>query len=498
MEVELQSLTLSEAELDQETIRRSGLFKFVKLAWPEVEANEFVSGWHIEQICNHLEAVTRGEIKRLIINVPPGFSKSTIVSVLWPAWAWIQDPAHKFMVATFDAALAWRDAMRCRRLIRCEWFKERWGAEVSIDESGESQTTQSVYNTTAGGRRISVTVGGFATGWHADTQIIDDPTKPRDVSGDPDQTKAALEKTWTWWRATMASRRSDPKKFSRVIIQQRLHSDDLVGQILATDVEHEWTHLMLPMRFEPERACHTKWGADIRTEPGELLCPARFDEASVKELERELGSQVAAAQLQQRPSPAGGNLFKREWFSEYWRELPASMTMIQSWDLAFKDTAGSDYCAGLIIGYARGKYYVIDRIKDRLGAPEVCKCIEGWKRVYPRAIGVVIEDKANGHAVEQILRSKVSGIIMWPNNGGKVAQANAASPLVEARNLVLPDPTLKPWVDDLLEELCSFPFSRYLDQTDALCQGMLYLHSHGQEKYLHAMQAVAAGKVRFG
>jgi len=482
--------------MDRSAISRGGLWKFAKCAWPEIEASPLVPGWHMEQVCNHLEAVSRGDCRRLIINIPPGTSKSTLTSVLWPAWDWINNPQRKWMFATFDASLAWRDALRCRQLVRSPWYASRWGTSVELDDSADSQATQSVYSTTAGGRRVSVTVGGRATGWHANFQVIDDPIKPKDIAGDPDQARSALERTWTWFTMTMASRREDPKKFARVIIMQRLHEDDLVGRILDTDKEHEWTHLMLPMRFEPERACITPYGGDVRERAGELLCSERFDEASVTELERDYGSQAAASQLQQRPTAPGGNLFKREWFRERWRALPADLAMVQSWDCAFKDTAKADFVAGHVWGYSKGKYYLVDRIHDRMGLPETVRCVEALTRRWPKARGKLIEDKANGPAVEQVLRDKMSGIIMITPEGGKVARANAISPLCEAGNIVLPDPAVHQWSDDVLEEIVSFPFSRNDDDVDCMTQAIVYLHDHTQAKYLEAMRKVASGQVK--
>jgi predicted phage terminase large subunit-like protein len=251
------------------------------------------------------------------------------------------------------------------------------------------------------------------------------------------------------------------------------------------------------MRFEPERKCVTKYGGDIRTEQGELLCEDRFDESAVAEMERDMGSQVVAAQLQQRPTPPGGNLFKREWFETRWRELPAEMHMVQSWDCTFKDTSNADFVAGHVWGYSKGKFYLIDRIHDRMGLPDTVRCIEALARRWPNARGKLIEDKANGPAVEQVLRGKMSGIIMVTPEGGKVARANAIAPLAEAGNIILPDPSKHAWADEVLEELVTFPFARNDDDVDCMTQAVVYLHDHSQGKYLEAMRRIAAGEVKF-
>lgn len=510
----------AHAAIERELIRRRGFYEFVLRAWPVVNPGiEFVDGWHIRLICAHLEAVSLGKCTRLVINVPPGASKSTVTSVMWPAWDWTLRPQRKWMAVSCEERLTGRDALACRRLVQSEWYQQRWGDAVQVDESGHAQMTQEIWNLTRGGRRYSTTVGGGAIGWHADIQLIDDPIKPKDMAGDPEIARNALERCWAWWTGTMASRRTGAR-FARVIIMQRLHELDLVGRILeldATAEEREWTHLMLPMRFEPDRACITPFGHDPRREEGELLCEGRWNLRTVKELEREFGSQVAAAQLQQRPAPAGGNVFQRKWFDVRWmrpdnpkwailsaqdREryvpLPRFFSGEISVDCAFKDVAGADNTALLAGSTAAGKHYLLDCIADRLDLNSIERCIAALLARHPYCRAKLIEDKANGPAVEQRLRKNLSGIIMVTPEGGKVARANSVSPLCEAGDVILPDDSEAPWVADFLEELVTFPFARRDDRVDAFSQWLVYASVRSHAQYIKAMENVAAGKVRFG
>jgi predicted phage terminase large subunit-like protein len=500
-----QQAQASDEALDVECVRRGGLWAFVQLAWPEVEPDELVPSWHMEEICKHLERVSDGSCRRLIITIPPGCTKSTIVSVLWPVWDWIAHPKRKWMHATFDQTLMFRDSGRARKLVRSAWFQARWG-RVSVADGKDDQTTQTVWSTNKGGRRFSCTVAGKATGWHAEIQVVDDPTKPADIKLDPETAAAALERTWQWWRGTMASRRSNPKKFARVIIMQRLHELDLVGRILE-ESPGEYVHLNLPMEFEPEHACKTPWGGDRRTVEGELLVPSRFDAAAVAEAKRDLGSQHAAAQLQQRPTPGEGNIFKRDWFTERWETLviKKTWTIVISADCTFKDSKSSDYVALHVWAYDGAKYYLIDRICDQLGLPATIRCLLTLIERWPRARSKLIEDKANGPAVEQVLRGKVSGILMVEPEGGKVARANAVSPLAEARDVVFPatHAVLRlengtvltyEWIDEMVETVCAFPFARHDDDVDAMTQALIHLHDHIGPRDLKAMARIRSGE----
>lgn len=483
---------LDDVALDRELVRRIGLRKFIELAWPHVESAPFIGGWHLDAIADHLSAVSRGEIDRLVINVPPGCSKSIITSVLWPAWQWSFDPAHKWMAATFDAALARRDALRMRALVKDPWFMKRW-PDARINDGPDVQETMGVYHTTAGGFRFSTTVGGGATGWHCHTQILDDPVKPEDLNVEPESARAVLERVWEWWRGTMASRKADPSRFRRVVIMQRLHDEDLAGRC----IEEGYTHLMLPMRFEPDRACVTTWGGDSRKVSGDLLCPARFSEESVAKTETDMGSRVASAQLQQRPAPAEGNIFQRDWLTHEWTEIPARAQLVQSWDCSFKDSATADFVAGQIWGYYEGKFYLIDRVHRRMGLPETVAAVRDWAKKHPRAIAKLIEDKANGPAVEQTLRNEMTGIVMLEPKtlgGSKVGRANAVSPFFEAGNVLVPAARECPWVEAWRDEMASFPFARNDDDVDATTQALIYLHANnaGADEYIAAMKAAGA------
>jgi predicted phage terminase large subunit-like protein len=462
--------------VDRELCRRS-FHEFVKRAWHIIEPGvPFSDNWHIELVCRKLEAVFRGEIKKLVINQPPGTSKSTVVSVLFKVWTWINQPGHKFLAASFDGSLTLRDARKCLTLLQSDWFKARWGDTVA---AVEKNLAVSDFATTAGGQLFSTSVGGKVTGRHFDTHIIDDPTKPLAVS------PVTLEQAQKWFQGTLASRFRDPKNGRTVLIMQRLHENDLAGFL---EREHGYYVVRLPMEYEPAEA-HPE---DPRTEEGELLWPDRIPLHVVLELKKTMGSIVYAAQEQQRPVPEGGAVFRREWF-QYYKGVPAKFDqLLMSVDCSFKDLETSDWVVIQVWGRRGGEFWLLDQTRERMGFSATCVAIRAMAKKWPRAVKKIVEDKANGSAVVETLNKKISGMRPVNPEGGKLARANAVSPLFEAKNVWLPDPELAPWIGDYTKELQSFPMGTNDDQVDATTQALNHMYM-GKSRVKEAMAAMARG-----
>jgi predicted phage terminase large subunit-like protein len=446
--------------LDREWARR-GLRYFVKMAWPWVQPEtEYVHGWHIETLCAHLEAVTSGTLRRLVINVPPGHMKSLLVNVFWPAWTWTVKPHLRFMFASYGGDLAIRDSLAMRRLIDSPWYQRNWGDAFTIRADRD---TQSRFETDKDGYRLATSVDGIATGEHADIQAADDPIKAGDVFH-----RARREEVKTWWDNTMATRLR--KGGARVVVMQRLHEDDLAGHLLKRG---DYEHLCLPEEFELP-GCRTSLGlVDRRTKPGELLWPQMFPPEEHKRRVRELGSYGAAGQLQQRPSPLEGGFLKRAWW-KFYRETPAKFDEVfQSWDLTFKGALTSDFVVGQVWGVRGAECYLLDRLRDRLDFPSSINAIRALSAKWPQATAKVVEDKANGPALIATLKGEVPGIVSFLPEGSKEARAHAVTPMIEAGNVYLPDPSIAPWVHDFVEECAAFPTGAHDDQVDAMTQALL-------------------------
>ncbi|MBZ5601561.1 MAG: phage terminase large subunit [Acidobacteriia bacterium] len=475
----------NRVKVEREVAARS-LGQFVRRASSVVEPfTPFVPGWHIDAIVDHLEAVSRGEIRNLLINVPPRHMKSLLVSVFWPAWEWIRYPERRWLFSSYAAQLSIRDSVKCRRLIESSWYRALWGHVFKL--TGD-QNAKSRFDNDRSGYRLATSVGGSVTGEGGDRIVCDDPHKVDEVESDGVR-KASID----WWDIAMSTRVNDPKTSSKVVVMQRCHQQDLSGHLLE---QGGFEHLCLPAEYEGSKHVTSIGFSDPRTANSELLWPQRFGTGEIADLKRALGSYASAGQLQQRPSPAEGGMIKRHWF-RFWQKpganLPAVLVRLpdgsqhwvvaeeigfvedqaQSWDCSFKDLETSDYVVGQVWGRIGARFLLLDQIRERMDCPSTVKSVHQMSTRWPGCAAKLIEDKANGSAVIQMLSNQIPGIIAVNPSGGKIARASAISPLVEAGNVYLPHPQMFPWVQDLIEECAAFPNAAHDDQVDAMTQVLL-------------------------
>lgn len=317
----------------------------------------FQTGWHLDCLAEHLEACSRGELHKLLITVPPRSGKSLVVSVFWPSWEWLWAPYTQWLCASYAETLATRDAVRARRLMGTRWHQEL--RTVPWFFAGD-QNMKTKYENSAGGHRIATSPGGTGTGEGGHRLVCDDPHNVRQG-----ESEAVRESTVSWWQETMSTRGNDPKTTVEVVIQQRVHSQDLAGVLLESG---DWHHLNLPMRYEqrvyttgsPESAPQPHDDCaiypDPRTEEGELLHTVRFPLEQVERLETELGAYATAAQFQQRPVPRKGALFHDEMFKALPPDFAArreQLLRVTFFDLAFSAREEADYTAAVTLGLDR-------------------------------------------------------------------------------------------------------------------------------------------------
>jgi predicted phage terminase large subunit-like protein len=455
--------------IDEERAARR-LREFVRQAWPVVEpSTAFVPGWHLDAICEHLEAVTSGQIHRLLISMPPRHMKSLAVAVFWPCWEWITHPERRWLFCSYAAGLAIRDSLKCRRMVESPWYRARWRDRFILTSD---QNEKAKFENDRGGYRIAIGVGGAATGEGGDRVVVDDPHNIREAESD-----TIRQGVLDWWDQVMSTRLNDPKTGAMVIVMQRVHENDLAGHVLQ---QGDYEELKLPAEYEGSRRMTSIGWQDPRTEPDELLWPERFGREEIDRLKRDLGSYGAASQLQQRPSPAEGGILKRHWW-KFYRDAPRKFKeVIQSWDCSFKDSRSSDFVVGQVWGRNGADKYLLDQVRGRMDCPATMQAVKRLSEKWPQAQRKVIEDKANGPAVVAMLKHEIAGLIAVNPKGGKEVRAQAVSPQIEAGNVYLPDPSIAPWINGFIEECAAFPNGAFDDQVDAMSQALVYLGARRQ------------------
>lgn len=438
-------------------LAQQSLYDFIVAAWPIIEpGKQFQPNWHLEVICDQLERVTRREIKRLIINVPPRSTKSTIVSVLWPVWTWIQDATHQWLTVSHGADLAIRDALKSRRLLQSPWFQSRWGNLFKL--TGD-QNQKSRYENDKRGYRIALGMTAGVTGEGADTLVIDDPHS-RDSAHSELERNTAL----TTFDETLSTRLNNPSTGAIVVIMQRLHTLDLTGHLLA---KGGWKHIRFPMEYE----ANNPDPLDKRTREGEPLWPERFTPDVIAAMKLNLGSYGYAGQAQQRPNPKGGGIWRTGWFKQ-WRALPANLTnYTQSWDFAAKDTKDGSYNVGQVWAENGPDKYLLDQVRFRGGMNDALTMFKALCNKWPQCRAKLIEDKANGSPILNMLEQEIGGLIATnPGVRGKAERAQAVAPFIEAGNVWIPAESN--WLSDFLSEIEAFPNGAHDDQVDTASQAL--------------------------
>lgn len=486
------------AQVQAERARRSGsrdLRAFVKEAWPIVDPSPLVWGWHMDAICDHLQALARGHIKRLIINIAPRHSKSTLFSILWPAWMWTSAPSEQFFFLSYAAELSVEHSVKCRQVIESAWYRERFSPSWALKAD---QNVKHDFQNTANGRRFATSIGGSLTGKGGDIVAIDDPLNAKDA-----HSAAKREEARRTVDEVIATRLNDRERGRAGLIMQRLHADDPTGHLLR---QGGWEHLCLASEFDPERRARTfvDMGAgrepfwqDPREEAGEPLFPARFSAEVLAEIKRTLGPDAYAGQHGQTPAPPGGGMFKvAAW--RFWkpdgsapdqatsrprgcyegpaRPLPARFgRVIVSVDATFKETVSGSFVAIHVWGAEGPDRFLLDRVHRRMDFDATCQALVSVCAKWPRAREKFIEEKANGAAIISALQRKIPGFQPVNPEGGKEARAAAAQPYQAGGNIFLPDGA--PWLAEYIEEHAAFPNGPTNDDVDAQSQAILALEA---------------------
>jgi predicted phage terminase large subunit-like protein len=467
-----------ETERDAILANCQTLHGFIREFWYVLEpVAQFKTGWALQAMCTHLEAVTDGHIKRLLMTVPPGMMKS-LVLVLWTAWEWgPRGLPHLSVLATsYSQPNVFRDNLKLRDLVTSEKFQALWPLGLRDDANG----VRKFINQKSGfseARPFSKMTGG-----RANRVKIDDPHDTEGAESPVQRTK-----TVKIMREAISDRVNDPVEDAIVLIMQRLHEKDCA----AVAKELGYVHLELPMEFEPARRCKTVLRPandgnpailfeDPRTTAGELLFPERFPAAAVVALKKAKGSYAWAGQYQQRPAPRSGGMFQKAWFKRVGALPVGCKRYVRGWDFAASEDATADYTAGVKITRdgLDGAFYITNGHRGRwspAGVEDEVKSVAASDRtLHPNAVTIRIpqDPGAAGKAYVRTLVLKLAGhaVKYEPVTGSKEVRAKALAVQAEAGNVFLletGDPVKDAWIEDFLDELAVFPNGANDDQVDA-------------------------------
>jgi predicted phage terminase large subunit-like protein len=474
--IELPPLQAIEVELASRSLP-----DFIRQAWPVIEpGTEYLHNWHIDAICEHLAAVDAGEITRLLINIPPRYMKSICVSVMWPTWSWIRNPASRWMFASYSQNLSTKHSVDRRTIIESDWYRRAWGERVQL--TGD-QNVKTEYMNTERGVMFATSIDGTATGKGGNRLVLDDPHDAKGVESD-----VRLEHTITTIERKLSSRLNDKKRDAIVIVMQRVREKDASSWALA---QGDYVHLCLPAVAESRTIVSLRNGLEIVREQGDLLWPEREGKREIEQAKRQLGSYGYACQYQQSPAPLGGGKFKSAWFrfyevvGEYYKLYRAdgqfkTVRIDDCSRIGFVDPAGTEKQKDnkpcyTVIGVwdltPQGDLIKVAHIREQMETPEAANRIVEVSRVYGLS-WVGIEKDGIGLGIVQNARRRGVTVRAIKAKGSKEARSETAEIRMEAGTIYLP--ANAPWLFDLESELTKFPNSEFKDQVDELSYAALW------------------------
>lgn len=476
------------------------LIDFIKLCWHVLEpGREFSYNWHIEAVCEHLEAVTRGEITRLLINVPPGSMKSLTTNVFWPAWEWGPrgGASNRYVNASYSQDLATRDNRKCRLLIGSPFYQSLWGDKFQIDPDQDSKIK---YENNKTGFKFATSVGGIGTGERGDRFIVDDPHNAKDTESD-----LKREAACTWFTESVTTRVNSPEKSAIIVIMQRLHERDVSGVIFEKDMGYD--HLCIPMEFEPERRCYslikpkymetkpeevfyhfrekawrdhpdddavkqriqTRYNIDPRKEDGDLMWPHHMTAGALKRDKNAMGEYATAGQFQQRPAPRGGGIIDAGKLQIV--DIPPKEGIrVRAWDLATSVRKNSPYTVGARLCIdTMGRIYIEDIVRQRVGPDELENLIKTTAQRDGKLLPIDLpQDPGQGGKFQiSYLGRQLQGYVFRSSleSGSKEQRAMPFASQVSIGNVFM---LRGVWNRDFIGEAAVFPAGQFKDQIDAV------------------------------
>lgn len=511
---QVNSLT-HEEEMDREACEKD-LYHFTRRFWPTVQGRLLTEGYLLQVICEHVEALHHLQIRNLLFNFPFRLGKTTIISIMTPAWVWTDNANLRFLCNTYSKKLSEEMSDKCRQVISSPLYQRYWGHKVILRKDWNRQDS---FKTTAGGWREARSVETGNTGSGGDYSILDDANDVQDMYSEKIQ-----KRTNDFFDNVLSTRLEDPETHRRLVTQQRIGLRDLSGHILEKNLPG-WVHVCLPMEYEPGRHCVTiplkstngkRW-EDWRKEAGELIFPERFNRKGVDDLKAEMNynQQVISAQFQQNPLPTEFGRLRDHWFQRWNQDYyPRFLYTIQSWDTALVSTADAAHSSCTTWGVfedgnSTRHIMLLSLYADQINYPTLRKMAlrlsYNWDDMYKelplsnvrprRPEHVLIEKKVSGYCLfDDLFAGGIPVMEFSPNKYGKKEERlNKVSDLVENQQVWLPctpgTQNLLPFARDLLDAALLFPHNRRGSATndiiDSMSQAFIMLKAHQWVQFYH-------------
>ena len=428
--------------------------KFVKSVWPD-----FIEGNHHKKIADQFNRLARGDINRLIINMPPRHTKSEFASFLLPAWMIGRQPKLKIIQTTHTAELAIRFGRKAKTLIDSEEYRKIFQTRLREDSQAAGR-----WETDQGGEYFAAGVGGAITGRGADLLIIDDPHSEQDALN-----PEALERAYEWYTSGPRQRLQPGGKI--VVVMTRWSIKDLTSSLIkaqATDKSDQWELIEFPAILPDNQP----------------VWPEFWKLSELESVKASLSIQKWNSQWMQNPTAEEGSIIKREWWRKWTRDyIPDCVHIIQSYDTAFMKKETADFSAITTWGVfyenedSGPQLILLDAVKERLEFPELKRrALEQY--YYWRPDTVVIESKASGLPLTYELRkSGIPVVNFTPSKGNdKHSRVNAVAPLFESGQIWAPEHR---FAEEVIEECAAFPYGDNDDLVDSMTQAVMRFRQGG-------------------
>ncbi len=426
---------------------------------------EYFPNWHIELIAEKLEEVRKGNIKRLIINMPPRALKSVCVSVAWPAWLLGQDPSTRIMIASYSQILSIKHSMDCRFVVTSDWYQTLFPKTIL----SKTHNQKSKFMTTNHGFRFSTSVGGSATGEGGDVLIIDDPHNPSHIHSQKMRTKVI-----EWFEQTFLTRLNSRSNGSIILVMQRLHEEDLSGYLMASD-PGSWEILKIPAICNISHTININ-GKIVNLTMGDPLHQGRDTKETILQIEKEMGRENFAAQYLQEPISKNSVMIASTDIKYSDEKIKHFDYYVQSWDTAIKVSESSDYSVCTTWGVISGTYYLVHLLRMKMDYPSLKKTVQRLNIRYNPKI-ILIEDKASGQSLIQDLQSEgFNNIIAQKPKLDKITRFAAVLPLFQEHRVILPKQAS--WLQVFIKEITTFPSSKHDDIVDSVSQFLGYMKNN--------------------